>query len=89
MRQRFLPDCVCAQRESVSFSLCPSPTGEVVERVLQGKELATLSLKFSSVSVHSSLVVLHFAEKETGDHFSCFPIQKDAGKHGFREKNHM
>ena len=30
--------------------------------------------KFSPVSVHSSLVVLHFAEKETGDHFSCFPI---------------
>ena len=45
--------------------------------------------KFSPVSVHSSLEVLHFAEKETGDSFSCFPIQKDAGKHGFREKDHM
>ena len=28
--------------ESVSFSLCPSSTGEVVEGVLQGKEFATL-----------------------------------------------
>ena len=36
--------------------------------------------KFSPVSVHSSLVVLHFAEKVTGDHFSYFPIQKDTGK---------
>ena len=45
--------------------------------------------KLSPVSAHSSLVVLHFAEKETGDHFSCFPIQKDAGKHGFTEKDHM
>ena len=43
-------------------------------------------IKLSPVSVHSSLVELHFAEKETGDHFSCFPIQKDARKHGFREK---
>ena len=68
----------------MSFSLCPSSTGKVVERVLQGKELAV-----SPVSVHSSLIVLHFAEKETGDHFSCFSIQKDAGKHGFREKDHM
>ena len=45
--------------------------------------------KFSPVSVHSCLVVLHFAEKEIGDHFSSFPIHKDAGKHGFREKDYM
>ena len=56
------------------FSLCSSSTGKVAEGVLQGKDLATLGPKFSPVSVHSSLVVLHFAEKETGDHFSCFPI---------------
>ena len=75
-------------RESVSLSLC---------LLLQGKwwkgsfkeRICYPRTKLPPVSVHSSLVVLHFAEKETGDHFSCFPIQKDVGKHGFREKDHM